>query len=458
MDSAADTASAPASLWRRDLNDLLRLAAPVVGARLGIMTMGLSDSVVVGHFSARELGYHALGWAPTSIIVTMLVGLLTGAQVMTARAIGQGRREITGAVLRRSISYGLWVAAAASVLLVLVGPFGLHHAGLDPDLARGSSRVLIVFSLSLLPYAVSCSAAFWLEGLGRPQPGMWMMWIANLVNLGVDLVLVPGRFGLHPMGAMGGAWATFFARTFLAVGLLIFIATMKEARALGVFHKPDRDRPAEIQQRRVGYGAGASNAFEVTAFASLNLFGGWIGGFAVAAWSVTINVAAIVFMVPLGLGTATAVLVGRAYGARDPEGVRRAGEISFMVSTVFGVAISLLVFPLAGPIARLYTAEPNTVALAAGAIALGVLFFWPDALQVVAAQGLRARGDVFVPSVTHLTSYVVVMMPLAWVLALPMHLGVNGMMWAVIVASYLAAAFLVGRFWMLQRRDRESVG
>lgn len=452
--TSADTMSVrPASLWRRDLNDLLRLAAPVIGARLGIMTMGLSDSVVVGRFSAHELGYHALGWAPTSIVVTMLVGLLTGAQVMTAQAIGQGRRHATGAVLRRSISYALWVGVAASVILMLVGPFGLAHAGLEPDLARGASRVLLVFTLSLVPYAVSCAATFWLEGLGRPQPGMWMMWLANVVNLGVDLVLVPGRFGLHPMGAMGGAWATFAARTFLAISLLGYIALMTDARALGVFDKPARDRPAEIRQRRVGYGAGASNAFEVTAFASLNLFGGWIGGFAVAAWSVTINVAALVFMVPLGLGTATAVLVGRAYGARDPAGIRRAGEISFLVSTVFGVAIALIVFPLAGPIAGLYTSEPTTRALAASAMALGVLFFWPDALQVVAAQGLRARGDVLVPSITHLTSYVVVMMPLAWWLALPLHLGVNGMMWAVIVASYLSGGFLVARFWMLQRRD-----
>lgn len=449
---------ASGALWRRDLNDLLRLAAPVVGARLGIMTMGLSDSVVVGHFSARELGYHALGWAPTSIVVTMLVGLLTGAQVMTARAMGEGKPHETGAVLRRSLVYGLWVGAAASLLLLVIGPLGLSHAGLQPDLARGASRVLTVFTLSLVPYAVSCSATFWLEGLGRPQPGMWMMWLANVVNLIVDLVLVPGRFGLHPMGAMGGAWATFGARTVLALGLLAYVASMKDARMLGVFDRPVRNRPAEIQQRRVGYGAGASNAFEVTAFASLNLFGGWIGGFAVAAWSVTINVAAIVFMVPLGLGTATAVLVGRAYGARDAEGVRRAGELSFAVSTVFGVVIGLLVLAFATPIARLYTGEPATVALAAGALALSWSFYWPDALQTVMAQGLRARGDVLIPSITHLTSYLVVMMPLAWFLALPMRLGVNGMMWAVIVASYLAAAFLVGRFWMLSRRDKVALG
>jgi len=442
------------ALWRRDLNDLLRLAAPVVGARLGIMTMGLSDSIVVGRYSAHELGYHALGWAPTSIVVTMLVGLLNGAQVMAARAMGEGRPEATGAVLRRAIVYSIWVGLASSAFFFVVGPIGLAHAGLSPDLAAGASRVLLVFTLSLVPYAVSCAATFWLEGLGRPQPGMWIMWAANVVNLAVDLVLVPGRFGLHPMGALGGAWATFAARTFLGVALLIWIACMKDARQLGVFTKAPREPSAEVAQRRVGYGAGASNAFEVTAFASLNLFAGWLGGFAVAAWSVTINVAAIVFMVPLGLGTATAVLVGRAYGARDPEGVRRAGEISFIVASAFGIVVALATFPAAALIASGYTHEATTQALAAGAIALAAAFYWPDALQVVAAQALRARGDVLVPSVTHLTSYVVVMMPLAFWFAISLHMGVNGLMWAVVIASYLAAAFLLVRFWRLMRQDR----
>jgi MATE family multidrug resistance protein len=80
------------SLVRADLNTLLSLSGPVVLSRLGIMAMGLTDAVVVGRYSATELGYHALGWAPTSVVLTAVVGLLTGIQVMTARAIGEGRR------------------------------------------------------------------------------------------------------------------------------------------------------------------------------------------------------------------------------------------------------------------------------------------------------------------------------------------------------------------------------
>jgi multidrug resistance protein, MATE family len=437
---------------RTELAELLKLSWPVVISRLGIMAMGLSDAIVVGRYSATQLGYHALGWAPTSVVVTMAIGLLSGVQVMTARAVGEGRRQETGAVLRRGLSYSLWIGAISAGVLALGGPPFLHAIGLERSLADGSSRVLLVFCLSLPGYALSVSASFWMEGLSRPGPGAWAMWIANAINLALDLLLVPGTFGLPALGAMGGAWATTGARTFLAFAMLGYIALMPEARALGVFDKPVRNRAAETEQRRIGFGAGASNFFEVAAFASMNIIAGWIGGMAVAAWAIVLNVAAIVFMAPLGLSTGAAVRVGRAYGARDPAGVIRAGLIAFAVTGVFGVLVSFAIWPNAALIASAYTGNPLTLAMAAPALALSCLMYFPDSLQVVTAQALRARGDVWLPTGAHLTSYILIMMPLAWWLAIPMGLQIMGLVWAIVFASVVSAGLLLARFWMLSRR------
>jgi len=443
---------APGGLVFRDLRALLALAGPVVLSRLGLMTMGLTDTVVVGRYSAVQLGYHALGWAPTAVVLTVAVSLLNGVQVMTSRAIGEGRRAGAGAVLRRGLAYGAQIGVGSAAFLVALGPLFLHHVGLATGLADGASRVLIVFSLSMAPLTLGAVCSGWLEAIGKASAAMVLMWLANAVNLGIDLVLVPGGFGLPALGAVGGACATLGSRTALTLALMVFIARLPNARALGVFDKPPRERAAEAEQRHIGYGAGLSGLFEVASFAGMNLIAGWIGAGALAAYTAVMNIASLIFMVPLGLGTATAVLVGKAYGARDSRGVNRAGAVGFAVGAVFGVLVSLSIWPAARLIVSAYTTDPGVLAMCEVAVALSCLFFLPDSLQVVVASSLRARGDVWVPSVTHFISYIALMAPLAWVLALPLRLGVAGIVWAIVAASLISAGLLLGRFAMLSLR------
>jgi MATE family multidrug resistance protein len=104
-------------------------------------------------------------------------------------------------------------------------------------------------------------------------------------------------------------------------------------------------------------------------------------------------------------------------------------------------------------IVRAYTTDPALVEMAKMALVLACLFFGADAVQVVAAQALRARGDVLLPTLCHMFSYGAVMLPLGWLFADAMDLGVNGIVWAVIVASLVSGFLLVGRFLLLARRE-----
>ena len=435
---------------RTTLRDLLALAWPVVLARLGIMTMGLTDAIVVGNYSGEQLAFHALAWAPTSIVLTTAVGLMMGVQVMTARMLGEGRRHEVGAVLRRGTAYALQIGIVSMLALIAFGPWLMRHAGLADGLGEGAAPALIVFALSMPAYLISVAAQFFLEALGKPKAGMWAMWIANGVNLLLNLVLVPDLLGLGPSGAVASAWATFGARAALAVFLVIYILRLPEARALGVFAKPRRDLTAEREQRKVGYGAGSSYFIEVGAFAAMTFIAGQLGAVETTAWTIALNVSAIVFMVPMGLSAATAVLVGRAYGARDPDGVLRAGLIGVAVVTALSLVIALIIWPTADILAGAYNRDPALLAVAASALALTTLFFVADAIQVVAASANRAAGDVWWPTIMHFVAYSMIMMPLGWWLA--HEIGVNGLVWAVIIASLVSAVLLTGRFVRIARR------
>ena len=444
---------AAARAWRSAVGDFWRLSWPIVLSRIGIQVMGLTDAVVVGHASTRQLAFHALGWAPTIVVLTGAIGLLTGVQVMAARRMGEQRPELTGAVLRDGCVYAGAVGVVATLVLGAFGPAFLAALGLEADLARGAGRALQVFALSLTPYLLAVACTFWLEGLGRPIPGLIAMWAANLVNLGLNLWLVPGGFGVAPLGAVGAGWATLGARSFLLAWLVLAILRQRDARALGVFRPGGSEPAAAREQRRIGYGAGASYFAESGAFAGMNVVAGWLGPLSVAAWALVLNCSAIIFMLPLGFAGATAVLVGRAVGAGDPAGVRRAAAIGYLASAGCALVIALIVWPAGRAIAAAYASDPALVAAAGATLTLGALFFVPDALQVVAAQALRARGDVLKPTLIHVACYAGLMLPLGCALAHPAHLGLAGCMWAVIVASFVAAGALLARFYALAPKD-----
>lgn len=438
------------SSTRSVLRDLLTLAWPVVLARIGIMTMGLTDAIVVGNWSGLELAYSSLAMTPTMIVVTTAVGLLMGVQVMTARFIGEGRRGEVGAVLRRGVSYSLWLGLGSMVALILLGPWALRSLGLADGLAEGASPVLIILALSMPGYLVSVAAQLFLEAMHRPRAGMWAMWIANAVNLALNLLLVPDVLGLGFDGAVAAAWATLFARTSLAVFLILYIVRMPEARALGVFSRPRRDPPAERDQRKVGYGAGSSYFIEVAAFGAMTFIAGRLGAIETSAWTIVLNVSAIVFMVPMGLSSATAVLVGRAYGARDGAGVMRAGMVGIGVVAALTLAVALVLWPTAPWVASAYNRDPALLAVVVPALVLATLFFVADGIQVVAASANRAAGDVWWPTIMHFAAYSLIMMPLGWWFA--HEIGVDGLVWAVILASLVSASLLTGRFVRISRR------
>ena len=442
--------SFPSPSSRAATRELLTLAWPVVLARIGIMTMGLTDAIVVGNYSSRELAFSSLAMAPTSVMVTTAVGLLLGVQVMTARRLGEGRRADTGAVLRRGLTYALQLGVAAMLALIVVGPWALTQLNLEDGLGEGSRPALIVFAMGMPAYLVSVAAQFFLEALGRPKPGMVAMWVANGVNLALNLLLVPDVLGLGVAGAEASAWATFFARGSLAVFLIIYIARLPEARALGVFAKPPRDPAAEREQIKIGAGSGASYFIEVGAFALMTVIAGQLGTAETAAWAIVLNISAIVFMVPMGVSSATAVLVGRSYGAHDARGVLRNGLVGIGVISVLTLIVALVVWPTAPLLIGAYNRDPLLAAIAVPALVLATLFFVADGVQVVASQANRAAGDVWWPTIMHFTAYGAIMMPLGWFLA--HRIGVDGLVWAVIIASLVSSSLLTGRFVRVARR------
>jgi MATE family multidrug resistance protein len=130
--------------------------------------------------------------------------------------------------------------------------------------------------------------------------------------------------------------------------------------------------------------------------------------------------------------------------------VLRAGLVGIGVVTVLTVVVAIGLWLFAPVVASAYNRDPLLLAVVTPALVLATLFFVADGIQVVSASANRAAGDVWWPTIMHFGAYTLVMMPVGWVLA--HHLGVNGLVWAVIIASLVSSILLTGRFVRVARR------
>ncbi|MFT3997022.1 MAG: MATE family efflux transporter [Asticcacaulis sp.] len=440
--------------YKTAFRELFDLSWPVVGSRLGFMLMGLMDTLVVGHYSAAELGYHSLAWAPTSVFLVTSIGLLVGIQVKTAHFVGGDEPHRIGPVFQRGMVYAVVLGIVSAVALMIAGPWLLHQT-VKPAMADGASGPLLVFALSMPFYMIAVAGSEFLEGLGRTRPGMVFTWGGNIINGALLFLLVPGVVtipGIDSDGAMGAAIATLIARICVMVAIVAYVLTLPEISGYGLLTKHAPDPQGAREQRQIGYAAGASYFIEVAAFAAMTIYAGRISEQAVAVWAIVLNFASIVFMVPMGLAIGCSVLVGRAYGAGDPVGLARMGRVSFAAAASFMMTVCVVVLLGAQALAAGYTSDAVLRPEVQAALLLACLFFVPDGVQVVAAQALRARQDVVVAPVLHYIAYGLVMLPAGYVLAVHMGQGVPGLIYAAALASWLSGSLLLARFLWLDRK------
>jgi multidrug resistance protein, MATE family len=442
---------------KRHVADLMRLAAPVIVARAGLITMAIVDTVMVGRFSVQELAYLSIGLAPVITLIVAMTGLVMGTLVVTAAAYGAGRPLQCGATWRRSLPFALAIGGVGALICALGQPL-LTALGQSPDLAAAGGRVALVIGLGLPAAIIFVTSSFFLEGIKRPLPGMAMMIAANILNVVLNWILIYGHLGFAPLGALGSAWATTGVRIFLAIGLVTYITcVMPERNAYGVWRPAGGGWRSWRRQRRIGYAAGASLGVEAGAFSVLSIFAGWLGPLALGAYSIVLNLIAFAFMVAIGFGSATAVRVGIAHGRGDHAGAARAGWSGLVVNTLAMGAFALIMAIFPAALVAVYSQDPALAALTVPAVAVAAWVLMADGGQAVMANALRGRGETWITTACHVFSYLVVMVPLSWFLALPAGRGVIGLLEGIFIASILSLVLLGGRFHWLAMRDKRTL-
>jgi multidrug resistance protein, MATE family len=440
----------------REFRSLFRLAIPLAVAQAGGPLMGLVDVAVLGRLGAREIAGSGLGNAVFFAFSILGMGMVMGVDPLISQAIGAGDRLRA----RRVLWQGLWLSLCVSgglTVLLLAATFGLPLVGSKPELIEPATAYLLVRTTSLVPFLAFFVVRAYLQAQGITRPLVTSMVVANVFNVGADIVFVFGGTvlpewtgplrSIPAMGVAGAALATVLC-TVLQLAIVV-AAVVKIKVPERVDHRWDS---SEIHRAaRVGLPLGLQMGAEVGIFALVGVLASRLGTLHLAAHQLVIGLASFTFTVALGVAAAGSVRVGIGIGARDATATRIAGRVAFVGGTlVMGVsALLFALFPRA--IARLVTDQENVIAASLPLMLVAAVFQLSDGVQAVGAGVLRGAGDTKYAFLANIAGHWAVGLPVALFLGFRAGMGIVGLWWGLCAGLTVVAVLLFVRFERLSR-------
>lgn len=450
-----------------ELAPLVRLGAPLALASLGQTLIGTIAVAVAGRLGEDELSAVGLGAALYFTVAVFGLGVVLGIDPLITQALGRGDHE--GA--RRGLSQGIWLALAAALGLALVIAalaVGLDVLGLPADTARFARGYLFGRLPGLAPYLVFAALRSFAAAEGETRPVLMAAVVANLSMFIVAPLLAQGSvvLGLGPARTFGIGLAES-AGACLQLAVLFASPLGRKLRRLRLA-TPSRELGLEVL--RVGIPVGLALVAEHAVFATVNLLVALIEPAALGAHQVAITWVGTLFMLPVGLGGATVVRVGRALGRGDVLAARRAGRASLVLSLLFGIGAAALFWLFPWQLSGLISRDPRVLAVSAPLMGIAALALAADSVQAALAGAVRGAGDTRFALWATLLSHYGLGLPLGVALSTRGALGASGLWLGLTlglgaVAIALAVRFsrtvslglMHGKSWASHSRKRSSL-
>lgn len=428
---------------KSELRALIHLALPVVMAELGWMMMSVVDTAMVGRLSAVAIGAVGLGSVLYYTIVLFGFGLLLSMDPLVAKSFGAGDL----ADCHHTLHQGIFLSIVLTIPLMALAyalPSLLFRWDVNLVTAAAAGPFIRILSWGTLPLLLYACLRRYLQAMKRVRPVMFALVSANLVNWLGNWVLIYGHLGFRAYGIAGSAWSTILSRIYMVGFLVVVIVHHERAQKTGLFHlRPRLDFLRIREMLQIGFPAASQILLEVGAFSAATVIAGKLTPVALAAHQIALNCASVTYMVPLGIGSATAISVGHALGRKDQAGAIRAGwlGIGLGASCMSAGAILFLIFPT--QIMRIYTTQAAVIAMGASLLLIAAFFQLFDGIQTVTTGALRGISDTASAMALNFLCYWVLGLPLGWYLCFHRQMGARGVWLGLCLALIVLASALL---------------
>ena len=407
--------------FKNNFNKTFTLAYPVMLSQLGQVMVGVADNIMVGRLGAVPLAAASLANSIFFMILMFGIGISMAVTPMVAAADGEGKKGKIG----RFLNHGFGINSVASVvlfLLILAISPGLKLINQPQEVVVLAIPYLLIITFSLIPFMFFQTYKQFIEGLSQTKQAMFITVLFNLLNIGLNYLLIYGNWGFPELGLNGAGWATLISRILMAWVLYLYVTRSRRYEKYIRSIKLKQIRYSVIKKMLgIGIPTGLQFVFEVGAFSSAAIMMGWIGVNALAAHQIAINLASISYMMASGLSAAAMVRIGNQLGRRDIPKLREVGFSIFGNVLIFMSFFAVMFLMFKNYLPLLYIEDIQVVEMAASLLIIAAVFQLSDGLQVVALGALRGLSDVKVPTLVTLLAYWVVGLPLGYLLAFKFH-------------------------------------
>lgn len=440
-----------------EFSETAKLAFPIVLTQAGQIAMMTTDLAFIGRIGPDAVAAAALASRVYLVSFTFCVGLLAAIVPLAAPAFAADNLGLA----RRALRMGLWAALMLSFPLVglaLCGEQILIAFGQAPNVARLAQQYLFGLSWGVAPALCFLAIRSFMIAVNRPEPILRITLAVIPANGLLVYLLMYGKLGLPRLGLLGVGVATTLVNCASFLAALWFATMRRPFRDYHVLACMWRFDFLLLRQLIViGMPISIGSAMGYGLISAAALLAGLIGTSALAAHQIVLHVAAIMYTIPFGISMTAAARVGHAVGRKDGAGIKRAGLVAMLLGTAIAAVLSLSVIAARSEITELFlsksTADSDaTIRLAAKLLIIGAVFFITDAVQSIAAGGLRGFKDTRVPLVFAAVAYWFVGFSLSYLLGLKVGLGAVGIWIGLSIGTTVYACLLVLRFQLLANR------
>ena len=445
-------------LWRAELRATLLLAAPLAAANLAQMLVYALDVIFVARLGEQALAASSLATTIFGLMMWCFSGLTGACAPLIAAELG--RRAHAVREVRRSVRMALWLALACAVMGMAVSAFGeqiLLVTGQDPAVSRLAGEFLVVLLWAMPAAILSNVLRSFVSALGRPVFATVITLLSIVVNGLGNYAFVFGNLGAPALGLTGSALSSVLTSWIALAAYALLIRSdrrLRRYRIMGRWWRPEWARFKELL--RIGLPIALIILAEGGLFSSAAFLMGLIGQPQLAGHTVALQVAALAFQIPFGIGQAVTIRVGYHFGAGDPAAIARAGQAALVMALGYMALPAALMIGAPQLVLRLYidpAAAKNAamVGYAVQFLAVAAAFQLFDGMQAVLAGALRGLQDTRVPMLLALTGYWLFGFSVSAVLGFATPLAGLGV-WLGLAAGLVVVSLLMLHRWQARAR------